>query len=111
MAMTSAQRLAELHRLFGLMRDARLADLARARAAAEAVEAALRGLDDLAAAHPDPPESMAEAEAAARFRGWADARKAGLNLTLARRRADLLAREDAARVAFGRAEALRKLLP
>lgn len=108
--MTRQARLAELQRLIGVLRDLRLAEVARASAAVAEVESAIARLDDLSGSGKAMPEAMPEAEAAARFMCWADARKSGLSQTLAQRRADFLTKQDAARLALGRAEAARRLM-
>jgi hypothetical protein len=43
------------------------------------------------------------------YERWAEARRAEINLTLARQTAEWIEARDAARQAFGRADALRRL--
>lgn len=56
----------------------------------------------------DLPLAVVE-QARLRYEQWAEVRRAEINLTLARQTAEWLLARDAARVAFGRAEALKKL--
>ena len=90
-----------------LILDAALADLRRA---ADARDESLARLCDLATV-PCPTDLplAAVAQADLLYARWADARRAEINLTLARQTADWLGARDAARRAFGRADALRKL--
>jgi hypothetical protein len=106
--MTEADRLARLARLAGMIRDLRLAGLERAARARADSRARLAGLalapcaSDLGA--------IAAAQAELRYQSWAEARRAEINLTLARQTAEWLDAQDAARRAFGRSLALQALL-
>lgn len=98
----------------------RLLDVARlildrqletARLAQRARQDSLTRLHDLSL--PRAPGDLpfaAQAQAELRYQGWADRRRAVLNLTLARQTADWLVERDAAARALGRAEVLEKLL-
>jgi hypothetical protein len=105
---------ADLVRLAGLARlvaDARIRTLAGQQAACARLEGLIAGLagaglPDAAADQPDP---ASRAGAPALHARWAASRRAALNVALARERAALLRAQDAARTAFGRAEALDAL--
>jgi hypothetical protein len=104
--MSRAKDLSRLQVLAALVRDHRLGQLQAAatkRAQSEAQIAALAKPDatDL------PP--IAGQLVALRYQTWADCRRTELNLVLARQTADWLAARDAARKAFGQAEALKAL--
>lgn len=90
-------RAGDLQRLLALaemVREARRAALARAMAAREETRARLTALDRPGPADLDP---LAAAQAALRYGRWADARRAELNLGLARQTAAWIdARGDAA---------------
>ena len=104
---SDSEKLRRLARIAALQRDARLDQLRRARIAREASQAALAALD-----RPMPDEGVplvAGALAALRYAAWADARRAELNLQLARQTAHWLQAQADARVAFGRAEVLAQL--
>ena len=105
--MSGTDRLARLAQLAGMVRDLRLADLERAGRARAESRARLAGLtvDPCAA----DLGAIAAAQAEVRYQSWAEARRAEINLTLARQTAEWLEARDAACHAFGRAEVLRKL--
>ena len=90
-----------------LMLDHRLAALTRAAAAREESKARLAGLSQ-PSAETDLPLAVA-AQASLLYERWAEARRAEINLTLARQTAEWIEARDAARRAFGRADALRRL--
>ncbi len=100
-------QLQALGALADLMLDSRLVAL---RAAAEARNASLARLDALNAtpAATDLP-LIAEALASLGYQRWADARRAEINLVLARQTAEWLEARDAARTTFGRKQALQGL--
>lgn len=105
--MSRAKDLARLQALAGLMRDHRLAQLQ------QAAERRLQSQEQIAALERSvttdlPP--VAGQLVALRYQAWADRRRADLNLVLARQTADWINARDAARKAFGQAEALRGLL-
>jgi hypothetical protein len=106
--MSAPERLARLAGLAALIRDLRLADLERAGQARAESRARLAGL----ALEPIEADlgPIAAAQAELRYQSWAEARRAEINLTLARQTAEWLEARDAARQAFGRAEALRTLV-
>jgi hypothetical protein len=105
--MTGAARIAQLAGLGQLVLDHHLARLERAGRARQ------ESLDRIAALdlRGDAPDlsPVAAALAEQRYQAWADARRAAINLTLARQTADWMVERDAARLAFGRAEALKAL--
>lgn len=100
-------QLLSLGVLADLMLDSRLSAL---RAAAEARGASLTRLETLNAppAATDLP-AVAEALAGLAYQRWADARRAEINLVLARQTAEWMEARDAARLAFGRKRALQAL--
>ena len=100
-------QLQALGALADLMLDSRLVAL---RAAAEARNASLARFDALNAtpAATDLP-LIAEALASLGYQRWADARRAEINLVLARQTAEWLEARDAARTTFGRKQALQGL--
>lgn len=105
--MKPGKALAPLRQVSGLILDR---DLALLRVAAGAMAETRAHLADLAVtpAPGDLPPMLAAA-LELRFQFWADARRADLNLTLARQTHDWIVARDAARVAFGRADVLRRL--
>ena len=105
--MTRRKELDPLVRTSGLILDLKLADLRRASLACEESRARLA---DLATGpvETDLPFSVA-AKTGLLYDRWAEARRAEINLTLARQTATWIDARMAARIAFGRAEALRKL--
>jgi hypothetical protein len=105
--MSGTDRLARLAQLAGMIRDQRLADLERAGQARAESRARLDGLT-LAPCASDLG-AIAAAQAEVRYQSWAEARRAEINLTLARQTAEWLEARDAARHAFGRAQVLDKL--
>ena len=98
--------LARLAGLADLMLDQRLASLRAAAAARAQSEARLAGL--AAAPAPDLGPVVGVTVALAYDR-WADARRAEINLTLARQTVEWIDARDGAALAFGRSEVLRKL--
>lgn len=106
--MTNSKGLPGLSTLAGLILDAQLATL---RLAAIERDASLAALADLARA-PAPATDLPPlvlARAAIAYESWADARRAEINPRLARQTAAWLEAQAAARIAFGRATALRAL--
>ena len=107
--MAGPRDLAPLVRLSGMVLDAELARVRRAAAARDASLAALAALA-LAPSRPDDDISpIATAQAGLRYQRWADARRAEINIRLARQTAEWMTRRAEAATAFGRAEALRSL--
>lgn len=90
-----------------LMLDHKLAALTQATSARDESRARLAGLA-LPPAQTDLPLAAA-AQAGLLYERWAEARRAEINLTLARQTAEWIEARDAARQAFGRADALRRL--
>lgn len=103
--MSQKQQLAKLQQIAGLMLDSRLAALQTAARAKAESEAQLSGLAGAVAAPADISAVAAE-KAALNYQRWADARRAELNLVLARQTVVWMEARDAARVAFGKTEAL-----
>jgi hypothetical protein len=89
------------------MLDHKLAALTLAAAAREESKARLAGLSR-PAADTDLPLAAA-AQTSLLYERWAEARRAEINLTLARQTAEWIEARDAARQAFGRTDALRRL--
>ena len=109
--MADAKGLPGLSTLAGLILDARLANLRQAAAARDASLAALAALSRAPAAAAETDLSpLVLARAASAYESWADARRAEINPRLARQTAAWLELQAAARIAFGRAEALRALV-
>ncbi len=101
------ERLKRLEALAGLRLDL---GLSRLRIAAEAKAGSEAKLAVLAEQRPPSTlDPVREALAEARWQTWADARRAQLNLVLARQTAEWLQARDDARIDFGRNEALRGL--
>lgn len=103
--MTRPVQMKRLEQIAGLMFDSRLAELQHAAAARAETEARLAGLAAPDVVEGSLPQVSAEL-AALRYQRWADARRAELNLTLARQTANWLEARDAARLAFGKTQAL-----
>jgi hypothetical protein len=105
--MSGAERLSQLARLAGVIRDLRLAEFESAGRARAESRQRLAGL----AREPCPSDlgAIAAVQAEVRYHAWAEARRAEINLTLARQTAEWLEAQDAARKAFGRAVALQAL--
>jgi hypothetical protein len=105
--MSRGADLSRLEPLAQLLLDRQLADL---RAAADR---RARSQMQLAALDPAPASGdlsgVAADLVALRYQRWADARRSTLNLQLAEQTADWLAARDAARLAFGRLQALQAL--
>ena len=103
--MTKKDQMRRLQQVAGLMFDSKLADL---RAKARAVQQTKDHLTDLVTKPADAPDmpQIATAVAGLRYERWADVRRADLNLTLARQTAEWLDARDAARLAFGKTQAL-----
>ncbi len=103
--MTRQVQMQRLQQVAALMFDSKLIDL---RAAARAMQETRDHLADLAVspADPDGLPQIALAVAALHYDRWADTRRAELNLTLARQTATWLDAQGAARLAFGKTQAL-----
>ena len=95
--------------LVDLVRDARLAEVNRKAAMVAETRAQLAALDapQSTAGEIDP---IAHAAAALRHGVWAEARRAEINRGLAMHTAALIEAREDAKVAFGRAAALRAIL-
>jgi hypothetical protein len=101
--MTPLDRLGRLSRL---ILDLRLAEVQAANRAREESLGHLRALESASASDLDP---LAAARAQLGYDRWAEARRAEINLGLARQTAVWMAAQDKARHAFGQAEAVRAL--
>lgn len=100
--------IARLKSLADLMLDHRLGQLRKATEAKSHSEAALAALAR-PVAEPENLAGAAGALAALAYHRWADARRAEINQVLARQTHDWMLARDDAQLAFGRAEALRRL--
>lgn len=105
--MSRARDLDCLMALAAMVREARRSDLARAMQAREATRAHIAALDRPAVSALDP---LAEAQAALRYGRWADARRAELNLSLARQTAAWIDARGAAAKATARADVIGDLV-
>jgi hypothetical protein len=105
MNVTDLRRLGELT---GMMLDHRLAVLRQAADAKAQTEAALASLARPLTG-PDDLLGASSAIAALAYERWADARRAEINQQLARQTHVWMEARDAAQIAFGKAEALRRL--
>lgn len=103
--MTKSEQMRRLEQVAGLLFDTRLTALQRAAAACAETRVRLAGLAMPEALEGDLPQISA-ALAALNYQRWADARRAELNLTLARQTAIWLEARDAAQLAFGKTQAL-----
>jgi len=103
--MNRRPEIAALQGLARLLLDHRLALVRDTAARREQSLTQLAALERIAEPEDLPP--LAAIQAALRYDLWADARRAELNTVLARQTADLMAAREDARLAFGRAEALR----
>ncbi len=105
--MTRRKDLDPLVRASGLILDLKLAELRRASRARDESRARLADLE-AAPVETDLPLTVS-AQAGLLYERWAEARRAEINLTLARQTATWIDARTAARNAFGRAQVLRKL--
>ena len=105
--MTKAKDLARLSQITQLILDLKLADLRKAAAKRQ------HSLDLLAGLNHAPVVTdvslLAAHQVDLRYRQWADARRAEINLLLARQTADTHLARDAAGHAFGKDQALRSI--
>ena len=103
--MTKQDQMQRLQQVAGLLFDSKLVEL---KAAARAMQETKDHLLDLIALPVQPSElpAITMAVAGLRYDRWADVRRADLNLTLARQTAEWLDARDAARLAFGKTQAL-----
>ncbi len=104
--MSRATDLARLTAVAEMVREARRTELARAMAAREDTRAMLAALDRPGPAMLDP---LAAAQAAFHYGRWADARRADLNLGLARQTAAWMEARGAAARATARADVIDDL--
>ncbi|WP_395542539.1 hypothetical protein [Neotabrizicola sp. sgz301269] len=101
-------RLARLAQMAQMVEEAGTANLRRAVAAREAVRAQIEALD--ASRARAAPRNAAEARIAYAYEAWASRRRAALNLDLAKHEALCLSLLEEARVAFGRARVIDRLI-
>ena len=100
-------KLLELKKISDLIFERRLVAL---KATAAARNESLQRLQDLAPQESkDALEPLAQAQAQLRYEAWADARRADINLLLARQTAEWIEARKIAKTAFGRAGILRGL--
>jgi hypothetical protein len=102
---TRAKDLAALQGLARLLLDHRLSALRAAAERREQSRMQIAALDVTAVPSDLPP--VAAGQVALRYQLWADVRRSELNTVLARQTAEWMSAQDDARLAFGRAEALR----
>lgn len=105
--MEHAKSITKLQVLAGLLLDHRLSTLQSAARAKAQSEAALARLAQTTEA--DGLVGAAAALAGLQYQRWAEARRAEINLVLARQTRDWLDAQATAREAFGKAEALKGL--
>lgn len=105
--MTGPDRLDRLAELAAMIRDAELARLAEASRRQDAARAALARFD--AAAPGAAPGGVDATLIAARHQEWRAARRAQLNIALARETAAWSGVQDCAALAFGRSDVLARL--
>jgi len=105
--MTKAKDIARLSQITQLILDLKLADLRKAAAKRQ------HSLDLLESLNSAPPATdlsfVAAHQADLRYQHWADARRAEINLLLARQTADMHLARDAAGQAFGKDQALQSV--
>jgi hypothetical protein len=104
--MSKRQQMARLSQLADLILDVKLTDL---HAAARARQESLDRLAGLAAAPATDLPEIAAAQAGLLYERWAEARRAEINLSLARQTAAWLDLQAEARQAFGRSEVMQTL--
>lgn len=106
--MNKSQQLSQLRQIADLMLDSQLFALRRAARAKAESEARLAGLDRTIPA-PASLSEIAAGIAALSYQRWADARRAELNVVLARQTVAWTEARDAARLSFGRKQVLQSL--
>lgn len=106
--MSQKQQLTKLAQLSNMLLDSRLADLQKAARAKQESEAQLVGLTQ-PPTKPDGLSEVAAALSAMNYQRWADARRAELNLLLARQTVAWIEARDAAKEAFGKKQSLGSL--
>ncbi|MGB8814337.1 MAG: hypothetical protein WCC57_14255 [Paracoccaceae bacterium] len=104
--MNRREQLGRLGKITDLLLELRLADL---ETAARARQESLDHLSDLKVPQTSDLPLIAAAQANLLYQRWAEARRADINLTLARQTATWIEAQTSARFAFGQAEALRGL--
>jgi hypothetical protein len=102
---TRRSEIAALHGLVQLVLDHQLSVLRAAADRREQSRMQIAALDK--ASEPSDLPPVAAAQVALRYQLWADVRRSDLNTVLARQTAEWMSAQDDARLAFGRAEALR----
>jgi hypothetical protein len=101
------ERIDRLAKLSRLVLDVALSEVERAARARAESRDLLAGLASASA--PAELATIAGARAELRYQQWAEARRAEINVILARQTAEWMQAREAARHAFGRAEVLREL--
>jgi len=104
----NSNNIKKLSDIAGMLLDQKLMELRAAAAAKAKIEAALAGLASPYAA-PSDLTGVSGALALLTYARWADARRAEINQTLAQKNQQWLDARDAAKNAFGKTEALRRL--
>ena len=101
-------RLRQLQQISQLISDRRLAALQVCAAARNRSLQRLQDLEEKATL--DPLEPIAQAQAELRYEAWADARRADINLLLARQTVEWMEARKAAESAYGKASVLQRLI-
>ena len=104
--MSRKDQLVRLRQISGLILDLRLSEL---HTAARARAQSLDRLAGLAVPQASDLPPIAAAQAGLRYQRWADARRAEINIQLARQTADWLEAQATARRAFGQSQALESV--
>ena len=105
--MKSDPRLLKLQMISDLILDRRIVAL---KVCAAARNGSLQRLRDLAPKEPSEALGpLAQLQAQLRYEAWADARRADINLLLARQTVEWIEAQKSAKSAFGRADVLRRL--
>ena len=104
--MKHPKSLPRLQALSDLILDQKLAVL---QACAAERNATIQRLLDLTPGQPQTLGTIADAQTMLRYESWADARRAEINLILARQTAEWMEARRRAELAFGRANVLHRL--
>lgn len=105
--MSKIKDMARLSALAGMLRDIELAEVS---AAAQARQASLDRLADLALPRQTAEvDEISAARAGLLYESWADQRRAEIRLVLERQTKALLQAQDKARLALGRADVMERL--
>ncbi|QCO55697.1 hypothetical protein EOK75_08055 [Pseudorhodobacter turbinis] len=104
--MSDLKRLAKLKALSDMIVDQHLGKL---QACAAARTVSQQRLEGLRVTEKPEMEPIAQAQTMLRYEQWADARRAEINITLARQTAEWMEARKEAQLAFGRAQVLGRL--